>query len=73
MDTSTVLQPHMKTIKSVTKLSEKDIRDGDATNYVLTHQDVDSDGDMATHLVKVFLLSFSMISLIVPSYRAQNV
>ena len=41
----------MKKRKSVTKLNEKDTKE--ATKYVLTHQSVDSDGDMATKLVKV--------------------
>jgi len=37
--------------KSVTRMTEKDTRD--ATKYVLTHQTVDSEGDLETNLVKV--------------------
>ena len=44
----------MKTLKSVIKLTEKDIRNRDANKYVLTHHDLDSDGEMATKFVKVF-------------------
>ena len=37
--------------KSVSKVTEKDAKD--ATKYVLTHQTVDSEGDLETNLVKV--------------------
>ena len=46
-----LLQPKMKKRRSVTKLTEKDTKG--ASKYVLTHQAVDSDGDMATKYVKV--------------------
>jgi len=39
--------------KSVTRVTEKDARD--ATKYVLTHQTVDSEGDLETNLVKVIV------------------
>ena len=41
----------MKKRRSVTKLSEKDTQK--ASKYVLTHQELDSDGDLATKYVKV--------------------
>ena len=41
----------MKKRKSVTNLREKDTKSG-VNKYVLTHQEVDSDGDFATKLVK---------------------
>ena len=47
----TLLQPKMNKRKSVSKFTEKDARD--ATKYVLTHQTVDSEGDLETNLVKV--------------------
>jgi len=50
----TLLQPKMKKRKSVSTLSEKNTKE--ATKYVLTHQDLDSDGDLATKLVKVWSL-----------------
>lgn len=43
----------MKKRKSVATLNEKDTKD--ANKYVLTHQDLDSDGGIATKLVKVVL------------------
>ena len=49
--TDTLLQPRMNRRKSVTKLSEKDTKD--ANKYVLTHQQLDFDGDLQTQLVKV--------------------
>ena len=47
----TLLQPKMNKRKSVSKMTEKDAKD--ATKYVLTHQTVDSEGDLETNLVKV--------------------
>lgn len=41
----------MKKRKSVTRLTENDTRK--ASKYVLTHQGVDSDGDLTTKYVKV--------------------
>ena len=37
----------------MTKLNEKDITRKNVDKYVLTHQDLDSDGGLATRLVKV--------------------
>lgn len=54
------MQPKMKKRKSVTTLNEKDTRD--ANKYVLTHQDLDSDGGLATKLVKVCSSTFTQIS-----------
>lgn len=51
MFVGTLLQPKMKKRKSVATLNEKDTKD--ANKYVLTHQDLDSDGGIATKLVKV--------------------
>jgi kinesin family protein 23 len=50
MELGTLLQPKMNKRKSVTRLSEKDTKE--ATKYVLTHQTLDSDGDVQTNLVK---------------------
>lgn len=50
VETSTVMQPVLNKRKSVTNLSEKDLK---ADKYALTHQDLDSDGDLRTKLVKV--------------------
>lgn len=47
----TVLQAVMKKRKSVSKLDRKDLNK--ASLYALTTQGVDSDGDIATHIVKV--------------------
>jgi len=41
--------------KSVSKITEKDAKD--ATKYVLTHQTVDSEGDLETNLVKVNIIN----------------
>ena len=48
----TVLQPVLRNKRSVTKLSEKDLAK-DASKYVLTHQELASDGEIETKLVKV--------------------
>ena len=50
----TLLQPKMKKKRSVTRLTAKDTQK--ASKYVLTHQDVDSDGTVTTKLVKVRLV-----------------
>jgi len=39
--------------KSVSRVTERDARD--ANKYVLTHQTVDSEGDLETNLVKVIV------------------
>ena len=41
----------MKKKKSVTKLDKKDLKD--SNKYLLTQQELDSDGGIATKLVKV--------------------
>ncbi|XP_021341173.1 kinesin-like protein KIF23 isoform X2 [Mizuhopecten yessoensis] len=46
----TVLQPKMKKKKSVTKLEVKDTKE--ASKYCLTHQQMDSGGELETRLVK---------------------
>jgi hypothetical protein len=47
----TVLQPKLKKKKSVSKLEVKDTKE--ANKYMLTHQDVDSAGELETQLIKV--------------------
>lgn len=46
-----LLKPGMKKQRSVTKLSEKDLKK--TNDYVLAHQGVDSDGDFSTKFFKV--------------------
>lgn len=53
VETGSILQPRIKTAKTGAKLSEKDLKDKDTSKYLLTHQSLDSDGEMATQLVKV--------------------
>lgn len=55
VEIGTLLQPKMKKRKSVATLNEKDTKD--ANKYVLTHQDLDSDGGIATKLVKGDILT----------------
>lgn len=50
VDTGSILQPAIKRKKSVSKLTEKATKD--VSKYILTHQEADSDGDIATKLVK---------------------
>lgn len=52
VDTGTVLQPVLRNKRSVTRLSEKDLVK-DSSKYVLTHQELASDGELETKLVKV--------------------
>ena len=47
------MQPsNMKKKRSVTKVSEKDFADPKNTNYALTHQEQDSEGDLETKIYK---------------------
>ncbi|XP_021341176.1 kinesin-like protein KIF23 isoform X5 [Mizuhopecten yessoensis] len=50
VELDTVLQPKMKKKKSVTKLEVKDTKE--ASKYCLTHQQMDSGGELETRLVK---------------------
>ncbi|ELU04176.1 hypothetical protein CAPTEDRAFT_226670 [Capitella teleta] len=50
VDTGTILQPNIKKKKSVNQLSEKATRE--ASKYLLTHQEMDSDDNLTTKLVK---------------------
>ncbi|XP_052787573.1 kinesin-like protein KIF23 isoform X2 [Mya arenaria] len=50
LDLDTVLQPTLKKKKSVSKLEQKDTKT--ATKYMLTHQDVGSDGEFQTKYFK---------------------
>ena len=47
----TVLQPKIKKKKSVSKLEVKDTKE--ASKYMLTHQDMDSDDNLTTKIYKV--------------------
>lgn len=48
-----IMQPsNMKKKRSVTKVSEKDFADPKNTNYALTHQEQDSEGDLETKIYK---------------------
>lgn len=50
VELGTVLQPKLKKKKSVSKLEVKDTKE--ANKYMLTHQDVDSAGEIETKLIK---------------------
>lgn len=45
------MQPQMKKRKSVTKLTEKDTKS--ASKYAMTTQQLDSEGEVSTKIVKV--------------------
>ena len=47
----TLLQPKMKKKRSITNITEKDTKK--ATNYALTTHGLDSEGELATKIVKV--------------------
>lgn len=47
----TVLQPKIKKKKSVSKLEVKDTKE--ASKYMLTHQDLDSEDNLTTKIYKV--------------------
>lgn len=51
LDLGTVLQPNIANAIRVRSPSEKDLRKCDS--YVLTHQEVASDGEIRTQLIKV--------------------
>ena len=52
--TNTIMQPsNLKKKRSVTKLSERDLLDPKTSNYALTTQEQDSDGDIVTTIYKV--------------------
>merc|ERR1712029_477946 len=51
--TNTIMQPsNLKKKRSVTKLSERDLLDPKTSNYALTTQEQDSDGDIVTTIYK---------------------
>ncbi|XP_071535053.1 kinesin-like protein KIF23 isoform X2 [Panulirus ornatus] len=50
--TATVLQPSLERRKSVTRLRSEDFVDGQITNYCLTTQQQDSEGELETKLYK---------------------
>ena len=61
--TNTVMQPtNMKKKRSVTRLSEKDLLDPKCSNYALTTQEQDSDGDIVTKVYKVHKLRSAWLS-----------
>ena len=48
------MQPsNLKKRRSVTKVNEKDFADPKCSNYALTHQEQDTDGDLETKIYKV--------------------
>ena len=47
----TILQPTLKKKKSVSRLEQKDTKG--ASKYMLTHQDIGSDGEFQTKYFKV--------------------
>ena len=52
--TNTIMQPsNLKKRRSVTKVNEKDFADPKCSNYALTHQEQDTDGDLETKIYKV--------------------
>ena len=51
--TGTILQPNLQRRKSVTKLKSGDFTDPRTTNYCLTTQEQDSQGELETKLFKV--------------------
>ena len=54
VSTNTIMQPsNLKKKRSVTKLSERDLLDPKTSNYALTTQEQDSDGDIVTTIYKV--------------------
>ncbi len=54
---NTIMQPsNIKPRRSVTRLSRKDLQDPKATNYALTTQEQDSEGDLETKIYKVGFL-----------------
>lgn len=54
--TNTIMQPsNLKKRRSVTKVNEKDFADPKCSNYALTHQEQDTDGDLETKIYKVCL------------------
>ena len=54
VDTNTIMQPsNLKKKRSVTKLDKKDLEDPKCSNYALTTQEQDSDGDVETKIFKV--------------------
>ncbi|KAG8184811.1 hypothetical protein JTE90_001508 [Oedothorax gibbosus] len=52
LDLGTVLQPSMKTKKSVSELKIRDITKPDVSRYILEHQEQDSKGQLETQLYK---------------------
>jgi len=52
LETDTVLKPQIKNKKTVSRPAEKDFKATNATNYVLSHQEEDSAGEIETKLIK---------------------
>ena len=51
--TNTVMTPILKKKRSLNRLSERDLVDPKVSNYMVTHQEQDSDGDVETKIYKV--------------------
>lgn len=49
---ATLFQPKMKKRKSVSNLEAKDLINNKTSKYVITHQEMDSAGEVETHMVK---------------------
>ena len=64
--TNTIMQPsNLKKKRSVTKLSERDLLDPKTSNYALTTQEQDSDGDIVTTIYKVHIFVFQNYQLLI--------
>ena len=65
VDTNTIMQPtNLKKKKSVTKLDKKDLEDPKCSNYALTTQEQDSEGDVETKIFKVCFMFFKVFLFI---------
>jgi kinesin family protein 23 len=59
VELGTVMQPHMKWHKSVTKLTDmKHVANPKTSKYCLMTQEQDSSGELETHLYKVTVSCF---------------
>ena len=63
-----MLQPSLKKKKSVSKLETKDTKS--VSKYMLTHQDIGSDGEFQTKYYKVWEKGIDRLSLV--SFQGQD-
>lgn len=55
----TIMQPrNLKNCKQTVKPEASDLRK--SIEYLLTHQEVDEEGNLSTHLIKVYMVSHSL-------------